>query len=829
MIMKNRFADFIIEKRLPVVLGFLAVTVVFLIAAATGLTFKPIDTALRPEGYPNIKLEDEARKIFGGTNQLYIALQVRDKADGGAYDDIFNYETLQMVKDIDTALRNPELFPGIDRNKMFDLYSAKLKDIQITSAGMNMTSIMFPDVPKTKEEIDQLRMKVYQGIPYPVLVSFDSKTTVIMADFLEGKDDYDDIFHKLQDLRKKYENKNISVLINCLPVERGFIKALTPSVVKMIGISALLIFIILFLSLGSVQGAVIALLAGILSSIWGLGFLGFFKFNLDPALFGLPLFISMIALANAAFFIKRFAIERAAGTGPVQAAKATIIALYSPCATAMLIAGICLVLVALAPLRGIRPLFLSGFFWAFASFIIAAGFVPALLTYMPVAPQKAKEAKFMKRSARWICGWGKYAVAAVMLLAIIMGFTSMKTIYYGNASPGSPTLLAWHRYNMDAFKMSFAGFGYFASMNILAQGDEKSAINDNPALLRDTMEFCRFLARTPMDPKMGPVVAAPVYVLQSLPGRSRGTHENDPNWSFVPTNDEHVKMFYMNIISMAAPGSMDKFIDTDQKAMCMYIYCRDKTESVIKPLMQRIREYITQQSPFGIRHSDEQYPDKFMRSLDSLITKPEPLLPEKPQVDKLPHVYYRIGGGPVGIQADVNDCVRLYFFWTFVIASLAILIITAVRFGSVAAGITALLPLLFTVVIPFKYLSIPNTAFLTVETLPYIMIGYGLFSAGILYMLSSIAAAYAASKSWEQAIADAMSTTGKVSMYIAMSILVGFIYVLGPFTMPHFMPLSATCNLFIIMGLCSMIATIFAVPAFIALFKPQGIARGGRE
>ena len=49
----------------------------------------------------------------------------------------------------------------------------------------------------------------------------------------------------------------------------------------------------------------------------------------------------------------------------------------------------------------------------------------------------------------------------------------MNKIFYGNASPGSPTLLAWHRYNMDAFRMSFAGFGYFAADAIIAQGDEQ--------------------------------------------------------------------------------------------------------------------------------------------------------------------------------------------------------------------------------------------------------------------------------------------------------------------------------------------------------------------
>ena len=820
--MKNRLADFIIEKRLQVIVAFLALSVIFLIAAVSGLKFKSIDAGLLPEGYPNIKLNDEVRKIFGGTNLLYIVLQVRDKADGGQYDDIFNYETLQTLKNIDTDLLNQEKFPGIDRNKMFSLASAKLKDFSVTSAGMNMRSVMFPDVPKTQAELDLLRMSVYQGIAYPVLVSFDSKTTILMADFLDGKTDYDDIFAKLQDLRRKYENKNISVLINCLPMEKGYIKSMIPNVLVMIALSALLITIILFLSLRSLSGAVIAMLAGGISAVWGLGFLGMFGYNLNPALFGLPVFISLIAVVNAVFFIKRFAVERAAGADPIKAAKATISELYGPCASAMLIAGICMVLVTLAPIPALRPLFFSGIFWAFASFIITIGFVPALLTYLPVPAKKPAQVKLLHRSARWVCGWGKYVVLLITLLGIIMGFASMSKISYGNALPGSSMLLPWHRYNMDAFRISFS-MPLLSPLLIIAEGDEPSAINNNPALLRDSIEFCRYLGRTPMDPKMGPVVVAPVSMLASMPGRSRATHENDPNWSFVPTIDDHVKMFYVNIVTMAAPGAMDKFIDTDQKAMCMYIYCRDKTESVIKPVMQRVREYITQQSPFGIKLSDKQYPDKLMRSFDGMFFKQEPPLPEKPQVDKLPQVVYRIGAGPIGIQADINDCVRLYLFWTFIFASIAVVAVTAVRFGSLAIGLISLLPLLFVAGMTFMYTSKPNTAPVTVETLPYIMIGYSLFAAGILYMLNRIAVSYAASKSLEQAIADAMAVSGKVSYYIAMSILGGFIYVLVPFALPHFMPYSVTCNIVLVMSLCAMLGTIYVIPACIALFKPAGI------
>ncbi len=822
--MKNSFADFIIKMRLPVIIAFLVLTVVFFIAAWSGLSFKSLDSGLRPEGYPNIKLNDEFRKKFGGTNLLYFVLQVTDKEDGGEYDDIFNFETLNILKSIDTDLQDPKQFPAMDRNKMFSLASSKMKDFQVTSKGMVMPPIMYPKVPTTQEGLDKLRMNVYQGFAYPVLVSFDSKTTILMADFFEKKADWDDIAKRLIALQKKYETKNVKISLNCLPVEKEYIRTMIPNVVRVLALSVLLIAVILFLSMRSVSGVIIALLAGIVSGIWGLGLLGFMKFNLDPALFGIPLFISLIAVVNAAFFIKRFAVERAGGADPAAAAKATIAELKGPCATAMLIAGICLALVALAPLPALRPLFLSGIFWAFASFIINVALVPSLLTYLPVTMKKGREKKLMHRSARFVCGWGKYVVIVVCLLGTIMGLASMGKMYYGNATPGSTTLLPWHQYNMDAFRMSFS-MPLLTPLLIVAEGEVESAIGDNPALIRDTMEFCRYMGRTPMDPKMGPVVVAPVSMLTSMPGRSRATHENDPNWTLVPKLDGQLKMFYATIVNMAAPGSMDKFIVHDHKAMCFYIYCRDKTESVITPVKQRIREYITEKSPFGIRHADVKYPDTLMRSLDSLVTEPEPLLPEKPQVDKLPHITYRIGGGPIAIQADVNSCVRLYFFWTFIFATLAVLAIVALRYGSLVVGIISLLPLLFAAGITFIYASKPNTAPLTAETLPYLMMGYSLFAGGVLYMLNRIAVCYAASKSWEQAIADAMFMSGKVSVAIAMSLLVGFIYVLAPFTLPHFMPVSVLSNMFVFMGLCSMLATLYVVPACIALFKPAGLVR----
>ena len=58
-------------------------------------------------------------------------LQVRDREDGGKYDDIFNFETLNKVKAITEKLY---LFPGVDRNKIMSLASRSVRDVKITTA-----------------------------------------------------------------------------------------------------------------------------------------------------------------------------------------------------------------------------------------------------------------------------------------------------------------------------------------------------------------------------------------------------------------------------------------------------------------------------------------------------------------------------------------------------------------------------------------------------------------------------------------------------------------------------------------------------------------------
>ena len=96
----KRFSNFIIDKRLPILLIIIGITAFFAYQAVTHLTVKTIFSDLLPSNHAYTKLHEEIQSKFGGANQVLIMLQVRDREDGGQYDDIFNFETLNMIKDI---------------------------------------------------------------------------------------------------------------------------------------------------------------------------------------------------------------------------------------------------------------------------------------------------------------------------------------------------------------------------------------------------------------------------------------------------------------------------------------------------------------------------------------------------------------------------------------------------------------------------------------------------------------------------------------------------------------------------------------------------------
>ena len=814
----KRFADLVIEKRLIFLIVILLITSFFFYQALTKLTVKTSFSDLLPKNHAYVNVHNEIRDVFGGANQAYIMVQVRDKKDGGQYEDVFNTETLEKVRDISLDLLR---FNAVDRFKIMSLASNKLKNVKMSAAGMAIKSMMYPEVPKTQEGIDDLRRNVYgSAMAYPAIVSLDSKKTLITVDFFEEDIDYKTCFNELRALRKKYEDENHIIAISGEPMHLGYIDSYVKDVLKVLVYTIIAMMIMFFIYFRSKRGMILPIIAAIVSAIWGLGFLSLLGFNLDPLVLVFPFLIASMAASHAVQVIKRYT-EEAHKLGDVKAScKSVIEKLFAPGFAGIITDASGIIVIALCPIPILQKICLSCAFWAFATVVIAMILVPILLSYMPIRTSvqgKSLLDRTLKNTGSWVVRWGKYPVLIVSFLLLIWGSFNLNDITIGNAVPGSEVFWPWHRYNVDSFRITFA-IPMLNPLYVVVEGDENQAIA-HADVINDILDFSRYMSQTP-DMR----VIFPMSVLGSIPGRNMKMRQNDLNWKFVPNYERQLTLIFRNIIDSAGPGSWDRYIDNDDRMTNVVIFCRDKTAGTIKIVIDRINDYIRNHSPYGklTRDVERKGFDKFIYWVDGFFRQQEEPIPEKPLPEGANRVYYRLAGGAVGIQAAINEALTLYQIWTFIIALSIVFILCSIIFRSFLAGFIITIPLVLSNVLAFSFMVLNNPPLpLTTATLPVASVGIGLGVDYGIYLVSRIIEEFKSSGSLETAITVALVPTGKAIVYIATTLVCGIVF----WFISKLMFQALMGLLLAIILLFNMLGALLIIPSMIALFKPKFITR----
>ena len=258
----KKLADLIIEKR-ALFLTVICLVTLFFIYLLKDLKVYTKFADLLPQKHEYIKTHNRIRSQFGGANTVIMILQVREG-------DIFNPTTLQKIKDITDELY---LIPGVDRFKIMSIAVNTLLDFVVTSGGFDFQPLMWPDVPKTQEEIEKLRERVFASVFYGSFVWFDSKKTLIRADFFEDEIDYSVVSKELLRIQGKYEDDNHILAINGEPLHLGYVDSYVDEIFLIMLGTFLVMLILFYYWYRSIRATVIPFLAALLSGVWGLGFM----------------------------------------------------------------------------------------------------------------------------------------------------------------------------------------------------------------------------------------------------------------------------------------------------------------------------------------------------------------------------------------------------------------------------------------------------------------------------------------------------------------------------------------------------------------------------
>ena len=286
---------------------------------------------LFPYDHPYLKLHAKFSQIFGGGG---FGVVIAVKAKEG---DIFNEKTLGKVKKITDDLI---LWDEVYRVLTVSIATNSTKVVKAKGKGeIVIDALMFPDVPKTQEEMALLKKHIFSNPSYNgTLVSEDGTAALILTQLKETTS-YDKAFELLRALAAEHTDELTSVHIVGYPMLMGWIYSYKTQMYWVFGISVAIMVLILYIVFRNFVGMIAPIAMAMICTGLGLGFTGWTGINFSPLLYVLAFLVGARMLSNAVQITSRYIYEYHANGGGDQprreAAYKTMRAMMMPNAAAV--------------------------------------------------------------------------------------------------------------------------------------------------------------------------------------------------------------------------------------------------------------------------------------------------------------------------------------------------------------------------------------------------------------------------------------------------------------------------------------------------------------
>ncbi len=782
----KKLADFVINNRLLVLIVVIAITAYFfyhLLQVRVSTNFNE----LLPQSHEYVRIHNEFRETFGGANFLVIMVSVEEG-------DIFNQETLGKIRYITNEL---EAIPGIDRYKILSIASRKIKNPKITSWGLEAVPLMWPEVPKTEEEIETLKDAIYSNERYyGMFVSLDSKKSLIFADFFEEELSYSTVHKELERIRKQTEDGNTTVSIVGHPMHLGVVANMIDEMnLIMIG-TGIIMPILLWLAFRSLLAAIFVPFTAVVSGIWGIGFMSIMGYNLDPLIFVMPFLISLMAFRHSHQLYNRYFEEYIKHGNNLAGIRVIIEEMFLPGMTSIATDAFGIAIVAIAPIPVLQKMAVAGCFWCFVTVIVGLILTPVVLSYIPISKtflnhikneqRKEKERKgFANRFADWLApfvtGRGRYYVLGVVAVVLVFSYYWSEKLIVGDAQVGSNLLYPSSRYNQDSVRIN-RNLPLINPLYIVVAGEKVRSLT-NRQVMEDIKNFSTYMMK-----HSG--AAGYDNIIAPLMGMPQKFHEDDPKWRGLPEDGKTASTYLVALTQSGDPGDMNKFLDPKMRQTNIVLYYMDKVGPTIERAISAAKTYIEEHS-----------------------TLPEGFT-------------YKLAGGVIGTEAAINEVVAAKQLQTLLLALTMVFVFCTINFASFKAGFILTIPLLISNFMAFAYMAMNNIG-LSVSTLPVSAAGIGMGVDYGIYMLARAAEEKKHNPDWnlEQVLTATIKTYTKSVIYVAGTLVLGLlVWVLSQLKFQAQMGLMLAVILFL-----NCLGAVFLVPVLILLFKPRFLTHGPKK
>lgn len=771
-----RLGEQLIEKRLAVLLVVSILTLVFAVFALRLDMVTRFDELL-PQNHEFIKTHNQYAPTFGGANTITLMLEVKEGA-------IFTKETLTKLFEITQRL---DRVYGVNHELINSLAHRTNRRVRMMSGGMQVVDPVMAAAPKNDKEVETVRQIVHTSRNlYGVIVSLDEKATLINATFIEGRLDHRRLFDEITgSIIEPFQDENTRIYVAGEPWKYGWVYYYAREVFLIFFGTALLMWILLYVYFRDIRGALRPTITGVISAIWGLGFIKMIGFSLDPLTMVIPFFITARAVSHSVQMHDRYYEEyKKANWQKQPAIIAAFAELFSPTLSGILTDALGLLVMLLVPIVLLQKLAISAAVWILAITVSELLLNPIVYYYLRAPDIRVVEARDQGAFKRLI------SVVADSVLSplgrgctlVMWGVVIAGSAYYwqslviGDPTSAEPLLRRDSAYNIaHAHIQELFGGSEPLMIVVERQGDNQQNTVVAPEVLRRIEKLQRYVER---DPSVGMSFS----FVDILPVVNAAVHEMEPKWEVLPRTPSQVNLLLGSYFAGTSYQETNRVIDFQYRAAPIWFYCMDHKSDNIRRIIRHAKKFIAE------------------NPLDS--------------------ARFLLAGGRIGVLAAANEELLKNDILLNVLSFATIFLVLVFTYRSIVAGVYMIIPLLVANAVVNAYMG-ARAIGININTLPVVTVGIGFGIDYAFYIISRIIEEYRSGITLPEAVRLAVATSGKAVSFTALTMILGTL--LWIFSHIRF---NSEMGLLLALWMgVSFLATMTLLPVMVVVLKPHFITR----
>ena len=599
------------------------------------------------------------------------------------------------------------------------------------------------------------------------------------------------LFDSVLDANDPEGTPKTTVYIAGEPMLKGWIYHHSGQLGTIFGITGILFATLLLLNFRAIPGLLLPIMSTGLSAVWGLGFVGWIGYNLDPLILVVPILISARTASHAVQFLERYRDDIRQGSDRKQATINTMSELITPSFIAIFTDAAGLLVLAVSSIPIIAKLGIFCCFWSGSNIVSVPLLLPWMIAHVaaPTVPaSKGARAdgapepfgqRMMFHLGNFI-GSPRSNVPVGALTAVLV-FGSLwyaKDVVVGENLPGSPIVFQDSDYNVAAGAINdrFAGAN---QMSVYLEGLKEHDMK-RPDVVRTVEKF-----RLHMMQILGAGGTRDVPTL--VRSINRLYHFDDPRWSALPKESGDIgNILFMYEAGAAIPGVILEYVDYPARRANFVTFFKDATGITVRRAITAVKEFIDAHPLEGIE--------------------------------------YKLAGGYVGVTAAANEEIEHSELIQTCLILVVVMASVLVTYRSFTAPALVFVVLMIAVLVNRAYMGIRGIG-LNVNTLPVTAVGIGIGVDYAIYILDRIKEE-AQDMTVNEAIVKTLSTTGAAVVFTAITVVAGIFYWIVGSALRFNSEMALLLTL--LMG-GHMIGAITILPMMIRVFQPTFIKdqRGG--